>query len=91
MNQNIVEGKWAEIKGMIKARFGKLTDNDIEAFKGRMDQLAGKIQKVYGYAQEQAEKEYAEFTTSLEPIKTKTTKNIHEKIAPLIIFLLLFT
>jgi len=39
--------------------------NDIDEMKGNIEQITGKLQKSYGYAKEQAEKEYKEFKDSL--------------------------
>lgn len=65
MNKDTAEGNWTELKGKIKAKWAKLTDNDIDELKGNMESLSGKIQKQYGYAKEQAEKEYKHFKESL--------------------------
>lgn len=69
MNQNMVQGSWNEIKGKIRTKFAKFTDDDLESFKGHLDQIAGKLQKVYGYAQERAEKEYNELKASFNEVK----------------------
>ncbi len=65
MNKDTTQGNWTVIKGKIKAKWGKLTDNDIEEAKGNLEVLAGKVQKNYGYAKEKAEKEYSDFKKSL--------------------------
>ena len=65
MNNDIFKGNWAEIKGKIKSKWGKLTEDEIETLKGNLDQITGKIQKAYGYAKEQAETEYQSFKQSL--------------------------
>ncbi len=65
MNKEIVDGKWTELKGKIRERWGKLTDDDVESFRGNMDQISGKIQQTYGYAKDRAEKEYADFQVFL--------------------------
>lgn len=54
MNENIITGKWKEIKGDIQKTWGKLTDNEIEESKGNILNLAGTIQKKFGLAQEEA-------------------------------------
>lgn len=43
MDWNRVEGNWKQIKGKIKERWGKLTDDDLNIIDGRRDQLEGKI------------------------------------------------
>ncbi len=65
MNKDTAQGSWNELKGKIKSRWAKFTDNDINEVEGNLEQIAGKLQKVYGYAKEKAEQEYNDFKTSL--------------------------
>lgn len=57
MNTDIIEGKWTEIKGAVKQKWGKLTDDDMAEINGSRDVLAGKIQKNYGLARDEVEKQ----------------------------------
>ena len=57
MDWNRVEGNWKQIEGKVKAKWGKLTDDDLTAIKGRREQLEGKIQERYGLTKDQARKE----------------------------------
>jgi len=61
MNKTQMEGDWKVLKGKIKEKWGKLTDDDLKVIEGARDQIAGKLQARYGYAKEQAEKELHEF------------------------------
>jgi uncharacterized protein YjbJ (UPF0337 family) len=54
---NRVEGNWKQVKGKVKEKWGKLTDDDLTAINGCRDQLEGKIQERYGLAKDQAKKE----------------------------------
>ena len=54
MDWNRVEGNWKQVKGQVKEKWGKLTDDDLTAINGRRDQLEGKIQERYGIAKDQA-------------------------------------
>lgn len=54
MNENIISGKWKEIKGDILKTWGKLSDDEIEKAKGNLLGLAGTIQQKFGLAQEEA-------------------------------------
>lgn len=63
MNRDIIEGNWKELKGTVKERWGKLTDDDLDAIAGKRDQLVGRLQKAYGYEKEAAEAELARFET----------------------------
>lgn len=54
MNDNLMSGKWKEIKGDILKTWGKLTDDEVEEAKGNVLGLAGTIQQRFGLAQEEA-------------------------------------
>lgn len=48
MNWDRIEGKWMQIKGMMKEELGKITDNQWNILDGQRDQRAGKTQESYG-------------------------------------------
>jgi uncharacterized protein YjbJ (UPF0337 family) len=54
MNTDTVQGKWKQAKGLVKQRWGKLTDDDLTSLSGKKDELIGKLQERYGYTREQA-------------------------------------
>jgi len=56
MNWAEIEGKWKQVKGSIKQRWGNLTDDDLDYIAGSRDKFAGKLQERYGFGKEQAEK-----------------------------------
>ncbi len=58
MNKDILKGKWLEIKGRVKEKWGKLTDNDRGEIEGKSEKLLGLLQKKYGYIRDKAELEY---------------------------------
>ena len=45
MDWNRVEGNWKQVKGKVKEKWGKLTDDDLDVINGQRDQLEGKIQE----------------------------------------------
>jgi uncharacterized protein YjbJ (UPF0337 family) len=47
---HITQGKWDQIKGSVKERWGELTDDEYQQSEGKLDQLAGKIEEKYGHA-----------------------------------------
>jgi uncharacterized protein YjbJ (UPF0337 family) len=55
MNWDQMEGKWMQVKGAVKERWGKLTDDDIDVIGGKKDKLIGKIQERYGITKAEAE------------------------------------
>ncbi len=66
MNWDQVEGKWKQLKGNVRSKWGKLTDDDIDAIAGKRDMLLGKLQERYGYAKDQASRDVDAFTAGLE-------------------------
>ena len=61
MNWDRVEGNWKQLKGAVKARWGKLTDDDFDVIAGKREQLAGKIQERYGIQKDEAERQLTEW------------------------------
>lgn len=57
MNWEQVQGKWRQMKGEAKSRWGKLTDDDLDRVEGNRDKLVGRIQERYGIAKEEAERQ----------------------------------
>ncbi|MHC1762213.1 MAG: CsbD family protein [Negativicutes bacterium] len=66
MNEDILKGKWHEVRGSVKTKWGKLTDDDLTAISGQTEKLLGLLQTRYGYAKEKAEEEYKTFVSSLK-------------------------
>ena len=58
MNKDILQGKRRELKGLLKERWGELTDDDLDRIEGQAERLIGLLQQRYGYAKEKAEQEY---------------------------------
>ena len=61
MNEDILKGKWKEIKGGIKEKWGKLTDDEITRVEGSEEKFIGMLQTKYGYSKDEAKREYDSF------------------------------
>jgi uncharacterized protein YjbJ (UPF0337 family) len=48
MNWDIVKGQWKQMKGELRKKWGKLTDDDLDTAAGDREKLEGAIQKRYG-------------------------------------------
>lgn len=65
MNQDIIAGKWDQLKGKAQAKWGDLTDDDFDVAKGNAEYLSGKLQERYGWSRERADREVQDFSTTL--------------------------
>ncbi|MFY9992507.1 MAG: CsbD family protein [Rhodoplanes sp.] len=66
MNWDEIEGNWTQFKGKVRSQWGKLTDDDLHVVKGKRDELLGLLQKRYGHAKEQAERELDRWAKELK-------------------------
>ena len=66
MNRDILEGNWTQLKGKVRERWGKLTDDDLDKVAGKRDQLIGTIQEKYGQARDKVEEEVREFESRMD-------------------------
>ncbi len=54
MNKDTIAGDMKMFKGQVKKQWAMLTDDDLKYVEGKLDLLAGQIQKRYGIAKEDA-------------------------------------
>jgi uncharacterized protein YjbJ (UPF0337 family) len=66
MNTNILEGKWMQLRGAIREKWGQLTDDELDQIAGKRDKLAGVLQERYGYAENEAEQQIDDFLENLD-------------------------
>jgi uncharacterized protein YjbJ (UPF0337 family) len=51
-----IKGDWNITKGVLKQKWAKLTDDDLQYVEGKQDELLGRIQKRTGESREAVEK-----------------------------------
>jgi uncharacterized protein YjbJ (UPF0337 family) len=61
-NQQTLEGNWNEIAGKLRSKWGQLSNDDLEKFKGNTSQLVGLIQRKTGEARDKIETYVDELT-----------------------------
>jgi uncharacterized protein YjbJ (UPF0337 family) len=61
MNSDILKGNWRQLRGAVRERWGKLTDDDLDVIAGQRDKLVGRVQEMYGVARDEAERQVREF------------------------------
>ncbi len=65
MNVDTIKGQWEQLKGSVRERWGKLTDDDVSVIKGQRDQLVGRIQERYGIARDQADSQVRDWESGI--------------------------
>ncbi len=68
MNWDQIEGKWKQMSGSARQQWGRLTDDDLQTLTGQKDQLVGKIQKRYGLAKAEVEKQVDAWSKNLKAV-----------------------
>jgi uncharacterized protein YjbJ (UPF0337 family) len=66
MNEDKIEGQWKQLRGKLKTRWGKLTDDDLDVAEGNADYLTGKIQERYGIAKDEAREQLRVFERDID-------------------------
>jgi uncharacterized protein YjbJ (UPF0337 family) len=57
MNDDVFKGQWKQLRGEIKMRWNKLTDDDVDTVDGAMEKLEGRLQERYGWEKEKTKLE----------------------------------
>jgi uncharacterized protein YjbJ (UPF0337 family) len=53
MNKLMIKGNWNELKGKLKQKYAKISDDDLIYAEGKEDELLGRLQKVTGKTKEE--------------------------------------
>jgi len=56
MNWDRLKGNWKQLKGRVRAGWGKLIDDPVIALAGRHEICAGRLQEAYGIGREEADR-----------------------------------
>lgn len=67
MNNDILAGKWKQLRGEIQRRWGKLTNDELDEINGSYDKLAGKLQERYGIAKDAVDRDLRELEKASKP------------------------
>ncbi len=57
MNNDQLEGKWKQVKGKFKQKYGDVTDDDVTYSEGKFDEMLGRLQEKTGKSKEQLKDE----------------------------------
>jgi uncharacterized protein YjbJ (UPF0337 family) len=64
VNWDQLKGTWHQVRGSIPAKWGDLTDDEIEQIDGNREIMVGKIQERYGVAKKEAARQVEERSKS---------------------------
>jgi uncharacterized protein YjbJ (UPF0337 family) len=76
MNTQALHGAWEEIKGSLKEKYAKLTEDDLKLAEGKEEEMYGKVQKKLGITREVLDKIIHEHH---EIAREKAKKQTHKK------------
>ena len=74
MNDDILAGKWKQVRGNARQWWGKLTDDDLDRMTGKTEELAGKLQERYGWSRDRA---YDEIKRRLRELDAMAERAAH--------------
>jgi uncharacterized protein YjbJ (UPF0337 family) len=57
MNWSSIKADWKDLKGKARVQWAKLTDDELARVRGNREQLEAAIQKRYGVAKEEAQRQ----------------------------------
>lgn len=77
MNDDVLGGMWKQIKGNVKAAFGRLTDDDLTEIQGNSERAVGKLQERYGYSKADAERAWNDFRGGLNSDTDRAASERH--------------
>jgi uncharacterized protein YjbJ (UPF0337 family) len=66
MNWDEIEGNWKQLKGKAREQWGDLTDDELDQVAGKKEHLVGAIQKRYGRARDEADRDADAWAETLD-------------------------
>jgi uncharacterized protein YjbJ (UPF0337 family) len=82
MNWDQLQGKWKQMKGAIRQKWGRLTDDDLEIIAGHRDTFIGTVQERYGIAREEARNRVEEWLRALAETDSAREDSAREAALP---------
>lgn len=73
MQWNEIESKWTQMRGAVREKWNKLTEEDLHAINGKRQFLLAKLQERYSLSREQAEKDVDAWQKGVTQPRTHAT------------------
>ena len=65
MNWDQIEGNWKQFAGKARAKWGEITEDELQQTKGRREEMIGLVQERYGDSRAEAERQVDGWTRGL--------------------------
>jgi uncharacterized protein YjbJ (UPF0337 family) len=78
VNQQILQGRWNEIRGKLRSHWGQLTDDDLTNLQGGVDRLIGTIQRKTGEGRDAVEKYLDEVSSEGMSTLSEAAENVRQ-------------
>lgn len=82
MNPDRIKGNWKQVKGEIKKRWGRLTDDELDEIGGERERLEGKLQEHYGWAREEVGHRVDEFFADFDRGRAEVDEDLDDLDEP---------
>ena len=79
MNSEVFKGKFNQIKGALKSKWGQITDDEWMQIAGDKDKLIGKLQEKYGRNREEIMREVDMFLNQYDRPTTGQPTGSHQQ------------
>jgi uncharacterized protein YjbJ (UPF0337 family) len=70
-----ISGNWTHWRSLVRERWGRLSDDELDVIGGQREQLAGRIQELYGLSKSEADRQLKNWERSLS-VEQEPTKHI---------------
>jgi len=78
MSSQTLQGNWNQLKGLVKERWGQLTDSELTQAEGDFQKLIGLIQRKTGQARDRIESELSRMAEEGQTVGTRATQAVRE-------------
>ncbi len=77
ISQQTLQGNWHELKGLLRSKWGALTDDDVAVFSGKVEELMGTIQRRTGESRESIEQFFEQLESNGAAAINRAGETIH--------------
>jgi len=80
VSEQALHGRWNDIKGKLREKWGQLTNDDLERFSGNVDKLAGLIERKTGAARSAVEDYLEQITEDGASVVERVAERVRQGV-----------